>query len=89
MELFTLFTKELLAAPETAKNFLCHTSELLKWPFFRLRGGRLNSVQNAISESNRGAHTRRRPFPFFENQMVLGQEFIRFERLANQRYTVT
>ncbi len=89
MELFTLFTKERLASAEAAKNFFRHTSQFLKGPILRLSGGRLNCVQDAISEDNGGAITRWRAVPFFKDQMVFGQELIRFERLANQRYTIT
>lgn len=88
MELLPLFSKELFAATKAAKNFLRHTSQLLKRPICGLSGG-LNSVLEAISEDHRGTRTRWRPFPFFEAQMVLREEFMRLEGLANQRHSIT
>jgi hypothetical protein len=88
MKPLSFLLKERFPSTEAAENLLRDSPQFQKRPF-RLRTGRFARMgKQAVREHHRRAHTRGRPIPLLQNQMVLIKEFARLQGLANESYTI-
>ena len=86
--MFAFIADKRLATAETAEDVPGDPPQTKKRPLRPLAGQSSPFALQTINERNGSAHPGWRSLPFFENESVLVQEFMGFQRLAHQRHPV-